>query len=161
MDGTTYLEPFRRNMNQANDTATSFRYFTILEADTARTKGKTAEAQGNAGQSTVKNFDDAVTETAENSTNGSKTDRTNGTGPHSRKSMSNSDDKTEKEVYEVSPKGKRKVTFDIKPDVVTIKRSVDKESGEEEDGKASEGRSRDFLPTLNAPDFLFRHDIRP
>jgi len=165
MDGTTYLEPFRRNMNQANDTATSFRYFTILEADTARTKRKTAEAQGNAGQGAVNRIGDAVTETAEKGTNGSKTDRTNGAGPHSRKSRSNSDDKTEKEVNEVSPKGKRKVTFDIKPDVVIIKRSVDKENGEGEDsemtGKASEGRSRDFLPTLNAPNFLFRHDIRP
>jgi hypothetical protein len=127
-------------MDQANDTATSFRFFTILEADAARTRQKTGEVQGDAGTATKPE----VTVEAEKSTNGSKVERSNGSHSSSRRARSKSGDrKTEKETNEVSPKGKRKVTFDVKPDVVTIKRSPGKENKEEDSekaGRASEGR---------------------
>jgi hypothetical protein len=136
-------------MDQTNDTATSFRYFTILEADAARTKRKAAGVQGNTGQDLAKKPSNEATEAAETSTtNGSRTERTNGSGSHSRKTRSNGHDKNTEEVNEVSPKGKRKVTFDIKPEIVTITRSVDKENKEDDSETAraaSEGWSRNLL----------------
>jgi hypothetical protein len=148
MDGPTYIGPFRRNMDQTNDTATSFRYFTILEADAARTKRKAAEVQGNTGQDLAKKPSNEVTKTAEKNTNGSRTERTNVSSSHSRQARSNGHDKNTEDVNEVSPKGKRKVTFDIKPEVVTITGSVGKENKEDDSEAArtaSEGWPRDTL----------------
>lgn len=142
-DGPTYLEPFRRNMNQANDTATSFRYFTILEADTARSQRKTSETYGDDGHGAEIKLSSEITAEPERSVNGTKIERSNGSRSSSRKGRPKSSDrKAEEEAVEVSPKGKRKVTFNVKPDVVTIKRSVDKENKDEDAEratKASEG----------------------
>jgi hypothetical protein len=142
-DGPTYLEPFRRNMDQANDTATSFRYFTILEADAARSQRKISERDGDADHGLETKPDSEVTAEPEKSVNGTKMERSNGSRSSSRKGRSKSGDrKPEEERVEVSPKGKRKVTFNVKPDVVTIKRLVDKENKDEDSEratKASEG----------------------
>ena len=134
VDGPTYLEPFRRNMDQTNDVATSFRYFTILEADTARTQQKAGLAQAE-----VTKPDNDITEEIEGSTNGNKLERLNGSSSSQKRSKSG-DEKAEKVVDEASPKAKRKVTFDVKPDVVTIKREVNGEHKGESAERASEGQ---------------------
>ena len=160
VNGPTYLEPFRRNMDQANDAATSFRYFTIFEADKTRTQRKAVEAQGNAGQSMTMKSDNAVTEEAGNGMNGSNVEKTNRSS--SRKTRSKSGDrKKEMEVSEVSPKGKRKVTFDVKPDVITIKTGVDADKKEDTKGAGgdSEGQPRLLSNSRYFSLFLLRNDI--
>jgi hypothetical protein len=42
MNGESIVQPFKRSMDESRDTAVSFRYFTILEADVARTRQEQA-----------------------------------------------------------------------------------------------------------------------
>lgn len=140
----TPLKPFRRNMDQANDTATSFRYFTILEADSLRARHQDAEAQDDTAQGTSGN-DGGKAEPSEASANGSNSKKSNGSESHSRKASSRTEGGREPaEIQEADngSKGKRKVTFDVKPEVVHIKREVNSEKKAEEKeltGRASEG----------------------
>jgi hypothetical protein len=150
-------------MDQSNDTATSFRYFTILEADTARTRQKTG-TQRDAGQDMVAKPDNEVTREVEKSINGNKMEKPNGSSSRSRKTISKSDDrKTKNEVNEMSPQGKRKVTFDVKPEVVTIEREVDAEKNEDDTeraGRAPEGQFKHLARLSEYISFLLhRNDI--
>lgn len=43
MNGDSIMQPFKRSMDEARDTAVSFRYFTILEADVARARQQEAQ----------------------------------------------------------------------------------------------------------------------
>lgn len=138
LDGPTFLEPFKRNMNLANDTATSFRYFTILEADTNRTQQKA----GTAHVTTV-NSDDASRNDSETSKTERKTERSNSSGSRSSKERSSSacrktdiNETSGTNGQENSSKGKRKVTFDVKPEVVTIAREVKAERKEDAERSA-------------------------
>lgn len=135
----TVLEPFRRHMDQDNDTATSFRYFTILEADAARTREKAGKTLEDASQERVATISNGPESRLDETKLGSSEIKT-------RKSRARSDGaKTQKEIPGNSEpagqndvtKGKRKVTFDVKPDVVTITREVDAEKAEEETERAS------------------------
>lgn len=131
-------------MDQANDTATSFRYFTILEADSLRARHQDAEAQDDTAQGTSGN-DGGKAEPSEASANGSNSKKSNGSESHSRKASSRTEGGREPaEIQEADngSKGKRKVTFDVKPEVVHIKREVNSEKKAEEKeltGRASEG----------------------
>ena len=137
------LKPFRRNMDQTNDTATSFRYFTILEADNLRARNQDAVAQNYAAQETSGNVGN--TGHSEGNTDESDTKKPNGSESRSLKAnIKAQEGRQPAEVQEADngSKGKRKVTFDVKPDVVHIKREVnsDKEAEEKElTGRASEG----------------------
>lgn len=151
LDGPTYLEPFRRNMNQANDTATSFRYFTILEADTMRTHQKDWEPKVGTAHGAALNSDDASHNDAETSQIQRKTERSNSSGSRSSKERSSSarrkteiNETSETNGQENSSKGKRKVTFDVKPEVVTIAREVKAEKKEDAE-RSSEGQSTNTL----------------
>ncbi|KAG6910152.1 hypothetical protein DXG01_012911 [Tephrocybe rancida] len=108
----------RRNINDGVDTATSYRFFVTLEEDMARLRGRAQTKKSDAP------------------------DQTQAAGPSH--APVNKDDDTEKQEnlptdVPVSPsragdkKGKRKVTFDEKPAVVTIKRDVAAEQREEEE----------------------------
>jgi len=104
--------------------------------------------------------DNAVTEEAGNGMNGSNVEKTNRSS--SRKTRSKSGDrKKEMEVSEVSPKGKRKVTFDVKPDVITIKTGVDADKKEDTKGAGgdSEGQPRLLSNSRYFSLFLLRNDI--
>lgn len=144
LEGPTYLAPFNRNMNPDNDLATSFRYFTILEADKMREQRKDSESKNGAAHESA---DDACRGNAETSQTERRTGRSNSSGSHSSKERSNStqrkageaNETPETNVRESSLKGKRKVTFDVKPEVVTIARDV---KAEKKDVEApSEGQS--------------------
>lgn len=130
-------------MDQTNDTATSFRYFTILEADNLRARNQDAEAQNYAAQETSGNVGN--TGHPEGNANESDTKKPNGSESLSLKTnIKTQEGRQPAEVQEADngSKGKRKVTFDVKPDVVHIKREVnsDKEAEEKEStGRASEG----------------------
>ena len=130
-------------MDQTNDTATSFRYFTILEADNLRARNQDAEAQNCAAQETSGNVGN--TGHPEGNANESDTKKPNGSESRSLKAnIKAQEGRQPAEVQEADngSKGKRKVTFDVKPDVVHIKREVnsDKEAEEKEStGRASEG----------------------
>jgi hypothetical protein len=158
-DGQTYLEPFRRNMDQANDMATSFRFFTIQEADMARKKSREAQTEANQGAKTEAHSE--APEKAEKIMNVDKAEGTNGSSSYPRKARSKSGDR-QPETNEVSPKGKRKVTFDIQPDVVTIEGPVNTTNHEEDSDnatKASEGRSRPSTNSFHTYHFLSRNDV--
>lgn len=151
-DGPTYLEPFRRNMDQSNDTATSFRYFTILEADSARTRQKETQTngKGEAGQESSNEVGDE-SQASKVYKKGKKTEKSTSSEPRSRKATSKADGvskdsernaPSESQTPDTPTKGKRKVTFDVNPNVVTIKREVTSEKEKEEterSSRASEG----------------------
>ncbi|KAG6845443.1 hypothetical protein H0H87_009351 [Tephrocybe sp. NHM501043] len=113
----------RRNISEALDTATSYRYFVTLEEDMARMRGRTqtktadasdqSEADGTSHVLVFPNDDD--TQKQEEKEKDAK--------PNDPVSLSRAGDK----------KGKRKVTFEDKPAVVTIKREVAAEQTEEEE----------------------------
>ncbi|KAF7964394.1 hypothetical protein HWV62_8645, partial [Athelia sp. TMB] len=132
-DGT-YITPFRRNIDQGTDTATSFRYFTILEADTARKHGK---ANGTSEEVDAESARGAENDGA-SAVEGVKADSAQVARPH----KTTDDDDVSGQLKDGS-KSKRKVTFDVKPDVVTIKRDIKSEAREEETvlvGRAAEGQ---------------------
>ena len=137
---TPSLKPFKRNMDQANDTATSFRYFTILEVDNMRARNQHAEAQDHAAQETSGNVDN--TRRTEGSTNESNTKKSKGLELRSRNASTTAEGgRQPAEVQEADngSKGKRKVTFDVKPDI-KHEVNLDKEAEEKElASRASEG----------------------
>lgn len=101
-NGSNVLQ-FRRNNNDAINTAASYRYFMNLEEEMARHKREQA----------AKHPEQTVTPNVENLIQN---------GHHARTSASGSGESSAKsgDTKPSPSKGKRKVTFDVKPDVVTI-----------------------------------------
>jgi hypothetical protein len=122
-------DSLRRNMDQKLDTATSFKYVTDLEeemmkkrrADAAQTGERQVSETAEAGPSSIR----AENRSVRASTSDAKTGGSARTRSQSRTRASSEEQKPD-------PKGKRKVTFDVKPDVVTITRQVDAEQKAEE-----------------------------
>ncbi|EGO02123.1 hypothetical protein SERLA73DRAFT_86323 [Serpula lacrymans var. lacrymans S7.3] len=110
INGENILQPFRRSMDEAKDVATSFRYFTNLEADMARVR------QQNASDSEDKS---AWTNDQANASQSGKMEQKNG-GSASQAKEERYRKADPEPGQDSGSKGKRKVTFDVKPDVVTI-----------------------------------------
>lgn len=108
-----------------------------------RARNQHAEAQDHAAQETSGNVGN--TGRTEGSTNESNTKKSNGLESRSRKASTTAEGgRQPAEVQEADngSKGKRKVTFDVKPDIVHIKDEVnlDKEAEEKElASRVSEG----------------------
>ncbi|KAG6891697.1 hypothetical protein C0992_010100 [Termitomyces sp. T32_za158] len=110
----------RRNINDGLDMSTSHRYFLVLDQDQARKRGRPltkpedvpdqSQVAGDSRKPIVIKDDDKQQEKQSESNNGPV-------------SPSHAADK----------KGRRKVTFDVKPAVVTIKREVTAEEVEDEE----------------------------
>ncbi|KAF8076721.1 hypothetical protein FPV67DRAFT_1618603 [Lyophyllum atratum] len=128
----------RRNINDAIDTATSYRFFVTLEEDMERLRGRRQVAEGS--QSRPDQTQQDGPSRASGSTNGDITQKQpSESRPNVEKSAPQSQGQAQAEEGEASPsrgreksKGKRKVTFDVNPAVVTIKREVNAEKEEEE-----------------------------
>ena len=132
VEGSVLPEPFKRSMDPAQDTAVSFQYFTILEADMVRTRerGKAAEERQNPPpeRSNSKRASRGRSEVVKSIANGNKENNKTDSGPEHSTTANQS---LESEVVEGSPgrkdelKGKRKVTFDVQQDVAPIKNDAD------------------------------------
>ncbi|TFK43834.1 hypothetical protein BDQ12DRAFT_675634 [Crucibulum laeve] len=143
--GSNVLQ-YKRNINDSINTATSYRYFQDLEEDMARHK-REREALTKKPES-----DQAQTQEAGPSrrpttppTNGNKKQKKQQSG-----SESNTEDMNVK--AETDPmqsrgresKGKRKVTFDSQPAIVTIKREVNSEKEEAAAAQSDDPREMIF-----------------
>lgn len=119
------LEPFRRDMNEAKDVATSLLVLD-LEAQMVRREQQRA-AQEKAKAESDNQGNPPVGPSTQPQPPPSKP---NGMARHTIPGLN---DMSTPDNFVSSPeskKGKRKVTFDVQPDVVTIKRDVTKESDE-------------------------------
>ncbi|KAG5639699.1 hypothetical protein H0H81_005882 [Sphagnurus paluster] len=126
----------RRNINDTADTAASYRFFMTLEEDMERLRGKKVldklvpEQAQQAGPSRATG--------SENINGENRHKETSATPPTTIDKPTRQDDEGQPSEGGSPPrgrekgKGKRKVTFDVKPAVVTIKREVIAEKEEEE-----------------------------
>jgi hypothetical protein len=147
------------------DTATSFKYLTILEADMARQREREASAQKQRSHSTSD---------SSNNTRGRseavKTIANGGQKPDARQQSETVEVKTTDtadggEASRVEPKGKRKVTFDVKADAVNASKEVAPEENGGDDAAQpapAAGETLDCYPgidklTLVFPRLDFRH----
>jgi hypothetical protein len=125
-EGSRLPEPFKRSMDQTRDTAVSFQYFTILEADAvmARAKRKAEETNRDVilDSSSSGQASRGRSEVIKTIANENEQDRKHSTRQNPEEGK---EDSRERKL-----KGKRKVTFDIQPDVVTIKREADADGKE-------------------------------
>lgn len=123
--GSNVLQ-FRRNINDSINTAASFRYFVNLEEDISRHK-REREASNQTGN----NQQAGPSQTSENPTTSAENNNHN-----DQPFQSESPKETQVGEGSAGPrgrdKGKRRVTFDVQPDVVTIKREVAAENAEQE-----------------------------
>ncbi|KAG6850623.1 hypothetical protein H0H93_010815 [Arthromyces matolae] len=111
----------RRNMSERMDMATSYKYFRILEEDTQRMRGRPLskkDDEPDRSEMTDSSLAPVVKDADKGATATLATSPPSPTG--------------------ADKKGKRKVTFDIKPAVVTIKREVTAEQIEEDRNAARE-----------------------
>lgn len=153
-EGSNVLQ-FRRNINDSINTAASFRYFVNLEEDISRHR-----RERQASNPTGNNQQAGPSQTSEN--------------PTTSADNNNRNDQPETQVGEGSAgprgrgRGNRRVTFDVQPDVVTIKREVGAENAEQEalaeqdpreiifeledlDGVDQSPKSRHTLPLIEQP----------
>jgi hypothetical protein len=122
------LEPFKRDMSDSKDLATSLLVLT-LEAEMERRRrtnrpGTVPESSAQGAEQP----DTTVTEVTQS--NKDTTKAINGADRSLTQSPQPNPDQSASETELTSPKakkGKRKVTFDVQADVVTIKRDVTKE----------------------------------
>ncbi|KAH7931149.1 hypothetical protein BV22DRAFT_1052884 [Leucogyrophana mollusca] len=133
--GESILQPFQRSMDEAKDTAASFRYFTDLEADIVRARQQQPDEvrrseNGDSQMSThnAKVPSDKNVNGAEQKMGGSLAQEA---GPEVRGRHS-------------TPRGKRKVTFDIKPDALTGEVAVVGQSGKFAEPKALDAEEMIF-----------------
>ncbi|KIJ69811.1 hypothetical protein HYDPIDRAFT_104438 [Hydnomerulius pinastri MD-312] len=120
--GENIIQPFKRSMDESRDTAVSFRYFTILEADVARAREREGAAQPNAGS-------EEVAHKPGNSAKGSGDSKaakvTGGTQNRAKDSKETKDDRSKKSDGDIKgstggmPRDRRKVTFDIKAEALS------------------------------------------
>lgn len=147
-EGTSSVLQFRRNTNDAINTAASFRYFVNIEAEMAR---HAREQQKDTSKKPEGRHTSSELPRQNNGSLEHTAPITNGHSKHHKKSFSESqinvEDPTSLKAAKVetvaqeasgsrgrnNTKGKRKVTFDVNPDIVTIKREVDAEKAEEEE----------------------------
>ncbi|KAG5648785.1 hypothetical protein DXG03_000134 [Asterophora parasitica] len=131
----------RRNINESIDTATSYRFFVTLEEDMARRREQ-RQASSDRSHPVADQIQQADTSNSPVSAkvNGEEIQKqASGSASEAKAEMSTPPNEAQAGDGELSPsrgreksKGKRKVTFDVKPAVVTIKREVLAEKEEEE-----------------------------
>ncbi|KAF9226833.1 hypothetical protein BS17DRAFT_776189 [Gyrodon lividus] len=117
------VQPFQRSMDESRDTTVSFRYFTILEADVARTRQhQQPAAQLSAGsEEAVRTFGESVKESrnlkAAKVTSGVETPANH--NKEAKETRSKKFDQDSKPPAEGTPRNRRKVKFDIKAEALS------------------------------------------
>jgi hypothetical protein len=153
-EGVNVLQ-FKRNTDDAINTAVSFRYFTNLEADISRHKRENQNAVDNKQKEAGRTQDSPSRQAAQVAGPSTTANRNKKHKRHPLASQSSVEDRSsfEELKHEIvkgseshnpendSPsKAKRKVTFNVQPAVVTIKREMNAEK-EEESKLAGQGLS--------------------
>jgi hypothetical protein len=141
---------FKRNINDSINTAVSYRYFVNLEEDMARHREQAKNAMI---QETMDRNQEGSSLRIDGSPNGAQKHEKQSS--ESRSDAEQADSHIQSQAEEVSisrgrekSKGKRKVTFDVEPAVVTIKREVNAEIEDENDGNQDPRGSSFFSPTV-------------
>lgn len=130
VNGDSIVQPFKRSMDENRDTAVSFRYFTILEADVARARQQVAPQPNTRSEDAPKTSEPAK-ESGDSNT-AKATPLAKGAEAHAR-SPENSDRDAKSPTTR-----RRKVMFDIKAEAVTGEEASSGSNGEsrEDEGKA-------------------------
>ncbi|RDB20100.1 hypothetical protein Hypma_012852 [Hypsizygus marmoreus] len=137
-EGNNNVLQFPRNINESVNTAVSYQYLVNLEEDMARhRRGRRSETNKSTKTISHPQVDElSHAATAEGGgVNGDKVDKKQASGSQNNVEKPNPPTEGHEEVS--SPrgreksKGKRKVTFDVQPEVVTIKREVNSDKEEE------------------------------
>lgn len=118
------MRPFRRDMDETHDTAVSFRYFTIVEAEAARAQ---QQQQQSISPSQVAGADKAGTDRPvqrPSMAGETNADTGNEIAPRDSEGLAEASEMSEDQLsrpdretkasMETTPRGKRRVTFDIK-----------------------------------------------
>ena len=130
MNSDSIVQPFKRSMDEARDTAVSFRYFTILEADVARTRPLQGASQPDARSEGAPKAGESAKETGDSNAAKETTPDRQAKEAHPPES---SDRNTIPPADET--RRRRKVKFDIKAEFVTgdgVSPTVNAESRENE-----------------------------
>ncbi|KAG2141604.1 hypothetical protein BD769DRAFT_1427409 [Suillus cothurnatus] len=151
--GESLIQPFKRSMDEARDTAASFRYFIDMEAEMEIMRGRQRlPATGTTATETWK----ATTQPS----NASTSDRV--LGDEENKLKGAKEDRLQKSDHGMNgneSRGKRKVTFDIKPDALIADGPDPERNGSSQgrdvqemifdlDGESSDRDSSDAAPVL-------------
>ncbi|OCB84377.1 hypothetical protein A7U60_g8361 [Sanghuangporus baumii] len=140
---------FKRNMNESNDAAATYRYFVIEEQEAARRKAK---------ERAEKNRNNEVTREKKGAPDPDSRKQASSPTPQAeeRRDTTSTNDKL------TSPKKKdsrRKVTFNIEPNVVTIKRDIIAEAEDEQ--LPEKGEDLLFEMDVVDPNPVERDDLVP
>lgn len=122
------LEPFKRDMSDSKDLATSLLVLNLEAEMERRRRAKRPETVPESSAQSAQQPDTNVAEVTQ--PNKDTTNAINGIDRSLTRSPQPNPDQSASETETTSPKankGKRKVTFDVQADVVTIKRDVTKE----------------------------------
>jgi hypothetical protein len=152
-EGSNVLK-FKRNISDTINTAASFRYFVNLEEDMARHKrGRETEIGGdNEGLHQSQQSGPLRPTGSKGAKDVEKQPSQSPSQGEPSNSAQREGDRSSSRGREKTPKGKRKVTFDAQPEVVTIKREVNAEK-EEEDALANQdqrGLFHHIVPALHS-----------
>lgn len=132
------LEPFKRDMSDSKDLATSF---LVLNLEAEMERRRRAVRTETAPESSAQGAQRPDTTTAETTQpNKDTTNAINGIDRNLTRSPQPNVDQSTSETENINPKakkGKRKVTFDVQPDVVAIKRDVTEREANRLDGRAN------------------------
>lgn len=152
-DGSNVLK-FRRNLQETIDTATSYRFFVNLEEDMARhQRGRHLETDRSQQDSHQTQQGGSSHANTGQPANGDKTSKK--PPSESQSNAEKFDQPAERLEDDLSPtrgreksKGKRKVTFDVQPAVVTIKRDVLADKEEQDELANQDQRGMYIFPSL-------------
>ncbi|KAF9464811.1 hypothetical protein BDZ94DRAFT_1215558 [Collybia nuda] len=149
-DGSNILK-YRRVVNETINTAASFQYFVNLEEDMARHKRNTEKEENSESQETVWNQRSGPSRKAGSPDVKDDGKRTPPKGESSTTHIqSQESERSSSRGRETTPKGKKKVvTFDVQPEVVTIRRDANSEKEEDDPLASQDQREEVFVIDLD------------
>ena len=153
-----------RNMNVEQDTSVTYRYYVIEEQEKARARAKALDSSsGNAQKQGEQSLPikECVEETVESSVTQPSVVGELAKYPSKPQSSKPVTEATEPiaDTLKTPDKKSRKVTFDVKPDVVTIRRDIDAEKEDVVGSVLDDGKSIYYALCLLTIHHLLRYDF--
>ena len=153
------LEPFKRDMSDSKDLATSFLVLNLEAEMESRWRAARLETVPESSAQGAKRTDTTVPEVTQHIKDTTKA--INGVDRNlTQNPQPNPDHSPSAETALTSPKakkGKRKVTFDVQPDVVTIKRDVAEEQDASRIDARTNGKSEGSISSLEPRTCAYAH----
>lgn len=145
-DSVDLPDTLRRNMNERIDISASLQVFnSVLEKEAAKKRAQ-AEAQESKGKAKEADKGESLSpEAKKKPTASSQSSRGNGEAKSQSDSVKNGEPKRERRRS-----GNKRVTFDVEPDVVTIKREITAEVDDDALSSGADGMSLDLPDGSNA-----------